>query len=263
MEKNPGRKVYIVFLLTLLSVVSLTGTSYSAGQSSSSYVIPNDVLSGGGENMASTAYDLSSTQGQPSAIGISSSGSYTNSAGYWPSVFSAVGGQPVTHTLSVAIDPVGTGSVQAFGINCPGDCIDAYDEGVQITLTAVPAGGYLFDRWEGDLISSDNPLTLVLNADMVLSAVFIADASDGPATSTATPTLVTESSAMLEGAVNPNGLDTTYFFEYGTTGCLGFSTEGILLAAGYDNISVDDEISSLNDNTTYYFRLVASNNQGT
>jgi len=78
----------------------LASVGYGAGQSSNNYAIPNDVLSSGGEDMDAAGYALSSTLGQPSATGISSSGSYNNSAGYWPSVFSTAGGQAINFSLS-------------------------------------------------------------------------------------------------------------------------------------------------------------------
>lgn len=53
-----------------------------------------------------------------------------------------------------------------------------FDPGMQVLLTATPTNGYVFDRWEGSGVSpahaNDNPLTLVLNSDKSVTAVFLA-----------------------------------------------------------------------------------------
>ncbi len=50
---------------------------------------------------------------------------------------------------------------------------DAYLYGDQITLTATPSNGWLFDGWSGDLIGSNNPETLTLTGDSTITANFI------------------------------------------------------------------------------------------
>lgn len=42
----------------------------------------------------------------------------------------------------------------------------------EIQLKAVPAEGYVFERWEGDIESSTNPASVVLDADKNVNAVF-------------------------------------------------------------------------------------------
>ncbi len=48
----------------------------------------------------------------------------------------------------------------------------SYEEGTQVTLTASPAPGTRFLRWEGDLTGSLNPSTLIMNANRSVNAVF-------------------------------------------------------------------------------------------
>jgi hypothetical protein len=52
---------------------------------------------------------------------------------------------------------------------------DAYLYGDQITLTATPSNGWLFDGWSGDLTGSNNPETLTLTGDSTITANFILD----------------------------------------------------------------------------------------
>lgn len=74
---------------------------------------------------------------------------------------------------------------------------------------------------------------------------------------------VTLTSATLNGEVNPNGLSTTTHFEYGTTDSYGSSTATTNAGSGTTAIVVTEDLSDLIQGTTYHFRLVASNSQGT
>jgi hypothetical protein len=67
-------------------------------------------------------------------------------------------------------------------------------------------------------------------------------------------------SAKLNGIVNPNGLSSNVYFEWGTTLAFG----NIILAnespvTGNSGVTVSATINSLQPNTTYYFRIKASN----
>ncbi len=88
-----------------------------------------------------------------------------------------------------------------------------------------------------------------------------------PTTDTTNATGVTSSTATLNGVVDPNGAETTYWFEYSQDSLLGSligsGTAQKSAGSGTDNVSVSANISGLAPNTAYYFRLVASNSQGT
>jgi hypothetical protein len=47
-----------------------------------------------------------------------------------------------------------------------------YDVGSVVTLYASPDAGTLFTGWSGDLASSENPATLVMDADRFVIAEF-------------------------------------------------------------------------------------------
>lgn len=51
-----------------------------------------------------------------------------------------------------------------------------YAPGTEVTVTAVPAQGWRFDRWEGGSGGSSNPLLVTLNGDLLLRAIFATDA---------------------------------------------------------------------------------------
>jgi hypothetical protein len=76
---------------------------------------------------------------------------------------------------------------------------------------------------------------------------------------------VTSAEAILKAQVNPENADTTYHFEYGTSAAYGTSApvpDGDL-GAGSGDQPASTPISGLNPGTTYHFRLVARNAEGT
>ncbi len=71
---------------------------------------------------------------------------------------------------------------------------------------------------------------------------------------------VGSSSALLSGAVAPEGARTRYWFEYGETAAFGQSTPGGEVPAGAGVVSVAPEaISGLTSGTLYHYRLRAEN----
>ena len=73
---------------------------------------------------------------------------------------------------------------------------------------------------------------------------------------------VTETAANLNGTVDPNALVTTYHFEYGTSAAYGLSTPEDTAPEGTDPVAVKAAIANLTRNTTYNYRLVATNAAG-
>ena len=83
-----------------------------------------------------------------------------------------------------------------------------------------------------------------------------------PIVTTNPATNVASFSATLNGAVNPHGLTTTVRFQYGTTTSYG-STTANQTKTGSATQNVAANISGLTANTTYHFRIVATNSSGT
>ena len=73
---------------------------------------------------------------------------------------------------------------------------------------------------------------------------------------------VTSSSATVSGSVNPNGLATSYHFQYGTSTSYGSSTTAGSVAAVSSAVAASAALSGLAPGTTYHYRLVASNADG-
>jgi uncharacterized repeat protein (TIGR01451 family) len=82
-----------------------------------------------------------------------------------------------------------------------------------------------------------------------------------PEVTTKNATNVSSYDATLNGRVDGNGRTTRAWFEYGTSTSLGYSTVRTSYGSGTTNY--DRSISGLMPNTTYYFRAVAENSEGT
>ena len=76
---------------------------------------------------------------------------------------------------------------------------------------------------------------------------------------------LTATTADLEAKINPNGLDTSYRFEYGTTinyGSVAPVPDGALSASNSDQF-VSVHLEGLTAHVEYHYRLVATNEDGT
>jgi hypothetical protein len=84
-----------------------------------------------------------------------------------------------------------------------------------------------------------------------------------PSVFTGVATGIGPSQATLNGTVNPNGLATTAFFQYGPTTAYGAQTPAQTLAANASVTPVSAVISTLACSSVYYVRAVATNSSGT
>ena len=87
-----------------------------------------------------------------------------------------------------------------------------------------------------------------------------------PPTATTNPASgVTAWAATLNGTVSSNGADTTVSFDYGLTTAYGSSIAATPspLGAGAVNTAVSAALAGLNCNTTFHYRVVATNSAGT
>jgi hypothetical protein len=90
--------------------------------------------------------------------------------------------------------------------------------------------------------------------------------SNAPAVSGMASRSVTESSATLQGEVNPNNRSTTYHFEWGLDTNYGTRVPAefdAVAGSGGKPVAVSASISGLQPNTTYHFRIVAQSSGGT
>lgn len=84
-----------------------------------------------------------------------------------------------------------------------------------------------------------------------------------PSVVTGGATEINAQTARLWGAIDPNSLETTYQFEYGTTSEYGSTSPAVPKSIGTEPVEAMNEIEGLKTETTYHFRLVATNADGT
>jgi len=84
-----------------------------------------------------------------------------------------------------------------------------------------------------------------------------------PSPTTGLPSGVSTTSAVLNGTVDPHGNDTSYWFQWGSTSAYGFTAGTGLTNNGTTPLGVQAQLGALSPGTTYHYRLVASNGNGT
>jgi hypothetical protein len=80
-----------------------------------------------------------------------------------------------------------------------------------------------------------------------------------PTVTTEAATSVTSTSAVLEGTVNPNGTETAYAFQWGTSDAYGNEAPLPLASAGDGKAAklVGAKLTGLRPGTSYHFRIIA------
>jgi len=87
--------------------------------------------------------------------------------------------------------------------------------------------------------------------------------SNQPIVVTTAATGITGIGATLNGTINPNGLSSTYHFEWGTTTAYGNNTSTNSAGSGSSAVAESAPISGLIGGTTYHFRIDGTNSDGT
>ena len=88
-------------------------------------------------------------------------------------------------------------------------------------------------------------------------------AATSPAVVTGSASHLGQSSAVLNGTVNPNDSSTTYFFQWGLTNAYGVNGKPHSAGSGTKAVAVHTTAGNLIPGTVYHYRLVASNRFGT
>jgi phosphodiesterase/alkaline phosphatase D-like protein len=99
-------------------------------------------------------------------------------------------------------------------------------------------------------------------AGVTATVTGVALAASSPTVATRAATEITNNTAVLNGAVNPNGNQTTYTFAYGPTTALGAVTAPHSVGHGTKPHPVAEKITGLTPGTQYFYQLSASNKSG-
>ena len=80
--------------------------------------------------------------------------------------------RPVTRPV-LTVQPPANGTVNGDGgISCPPSCSATFDPGQTVSLTAAPAGGFVFAGWGGDCGGGNPTCNLTMTVDRTVSAAF-------------------------------------------------------------------------------------------
>jgi len=111
-------------------------------------------------------------------------------------------------------------------------------------------------------------LILAVAAVGIVSAGALTPLGSAIGASSATPTAMTgdattvsQNQATLNGTVNPNGTQTNYVFQYGTTTAYGRTSSTASAGAGTAPVAASRNVTGLAPGTTYHYRIVATNTQ--
>jgi phosphodiesterase/alkaline phosphatase D-like protein len=157
-------------------------------------------------------------------------------------------------TLTVgSLNKVSTAASDYSSITASNPCCNfRNDYGDYTGLDA--AGGVAFPVWSDNSTGDGEAFTFISTLG-----------PQRPTVVTGSPSGIGQSTATVNGTVNPNGQSTTYHFEYGTTMSYGTNAPISDASAGASGAAQSESaaLSGLLPNTTYHYRLVAVNATGT
>ena len=131
------------------------------------------------------------------------------------------------------------------------------DQSARITLVVRPSrAGELVNTASVGAVQPDPNLSNN-NATARTAVVAPPSAITGPASD------LSQGGATLSAFVDPSGSETTYHFEYGTDATYGWSTPDGSAGSGVGTGLVEATVDGLQPETTYHYRLVATNDHGT
>jgi hypothetical protein len=106
---------------------------------------------------------------------------------------------------------------------------------------------------------SDVSPSPIISETLVQLSVAMATA---PSVSTLPFSSIASTGAVLVGTVNPNGLQSRFWFEWGTTTTYGSTSQVRLLLPGTATFTTNAMVAGFAPNVTYHYRMVATNTLG-
>ena len=153
-----------------------------------------------------------------------------------------------------APDPYSAGA----SLPCPADLGSGFgDQSASVKVTGLTAGTlYHFQVVAVNASGSTQGATEV--GDQTFTTL-----APPPVVSTGAASDISPTGARVTGTVNPEGLPTTYRYQYGTDTSYGESSVSIEAGSGSSEVAAPSTLSTLQPDTVYHYRLVATNDDGT
>jgi len=134
--------------------------------------------------------------------------------------------------------------------------LNEYEQGSSVMIIAIPNEGYIFNAWGSDGVGGDNPITIIMDADKTITAVFNVISIPPQAPGNLNATAISSSQINLSWQDNS---DNEEGFRIERSKNIDFS--------GATSINVGANTTSYNDiglesETTYYYRITADNSSG-
>jgi len=136
------------------------------------------------------------------------------------------------------------------------------DSGGNYSFTGLTSGSYTITPSKSGCTFSPASRSVTVSGSNMTGQDFAARYGSQPTAATKAATKVTSASATLNGAVNPKGVATTVFFEWGISTSFGNGTPSQSIGSGTSNVSVPAKLSGLVPGTKYYYQVVAINSNG-
>jgi hypothetical protein len=143
----------------------------------------------------------------------------------------------------------GSGTIVVHGATLGSNQTCSFSLSVSSSTTGIwtnPAVAYWSDRTAMGRSNSPAILTVV----------------GAPIVTTLPVSNVASNSARLHATVDPEGVPTAVYFQYGTTLSLGSATTPVAAGSNYVEVPATADLASLAADTTYFYRVVASNAVG-
>lgn len=163
-----------------------------------------------------------------------------------------------TATLKGSVNPNGLATEYFFKYGT-----GATPQGTETGKTSVPVGSPVTASTPVSGLTAATTYKFTLfaeNSSGTSEGAELTFTTAGPPTATTEPaTGVGGTLATLAGVINPKGLETKYFFNYGETMAYGQKTTEKVAGSGTANVSKTESLTGLTPETTYHFQLVAKN----
>jgi hypothetical protein len=170
--------------------------------------------------------------------------------------------------LSGTVNPEGTattyhfeyGTTTAYGTSVPVPDGSAGSGAADVSVSQ-DITGLLPNTTYHFRLSAHNSGPAVTTVDQTFTTPPIGPAA--PSAAVSAP-VATAGGFKLEGEVNPDGVDTGYHFEFGETIAYGevLPEPDADIGAGEVSVAVNQEVTGLQPNTAYHYRVVAENAEG-